>query len=63
MISESVSACRYYTTVDLGMSYTVSETVTLSAAIYNAFDETTEEAEFGMTREGRSLWLSTTARF
>ncbi len=29
----------------------------------NVLDQTVEEAEFGTTREGRSLWLGTTARF
>lgn len=52
-----------YATVDLGVSYDVSESVTLSAAIYNVLDETIEESEFGTTRAGRSLWLGTTARF
>ena len=52
-----------YTTVDLGLSYDVNDTVTLSAAVYNVLDRSIEEAEFGTVREGRSLWLGTTARF
>lgn len=52
-----------YATIDIGASFDVTETVTLSAAVYNAFDKDIEEAEFGTTREGRSVWVGATARF
>ena len=60
-----VVARRYgsYTTLDVGTSYDVTDSVTLNAAIYNVLDRSIEEAEFGTTREGRSFWIGTTARF
>ncbi|GHF69654.1 TonB-dependent receptor domain-containing protein [Seohaeicola zhoushanensis] len=52
-----------YTTVDIGLSYVLSDHATLNAAIYNLFDATVTEAESNTYQSGRSLWLGVTANF
>ncbi len=52
-----------YTTVDLGLSYRLSESATVNAAVYNALNKEIREAEFKTVAEGRRLWLGLTADF
>ncbi|WP_138465226.1 TonB-dependent receptor domain-containing protein [Poseidonocella sp. HB161398] len=60
-----VIAYKYdaYTTVDIGASYAVNETLTLNAAIYNLTDKEIASADNNTVAEGRSLWLGLTATF
>ena len=52
-----------YTTVDLGLSYRVTDTATVNAAVYNALNKEVREDEFKTVAEGRRLWLGLTADF
>ena len=52
-----------YTLVDAGLTYDATDSVTLSGAVYNIFDEEIAADEFGTVRAGRSLWVGAKARF
>lgn len=52
-----------YTTLDLGVSYEVSKTLSLRAAVYNLGDKKIGYNEFGFVEDGRRYWLGMTARF
>lgn len=52
-----------WTTVDLGGSYRITDTVTMNGAVYNLFDREVRASEFNTVEEGRRLWLGLTAAF
>ena len=52
-----------YATLDAGLSYALSETVTLNAAVYNVFDKEIEPTDYNTVVEGRRFWLGMTATF
>ncbi|WP_299843874.1 TonB-dependent receptor [uncultured Jannaschia sp.] len=52
-----------YTLLDAGLSYEVTDNVSLNGAIYDLLDEEIAADEFGTVRAGRSLWLGATTRF
>lgn len=59
----TVSEYDGYTTLDLGLSYAVSDSAVLNAAIYNATDAEITDAENGVAAQGRTLWLGLTSQF
>lgn len=52
-----------YTTLDLGVTYGVNQTVSMRAALYNLADKNIGYARYGFVEDGRRLWLGMTARF
>ncbi|SIT86762.1 TonB-dependent receptor domain-containing protein [Pontibaca methylaminivorans] len=52
-----------YTTVDIGMNYRLTESATVSAALYNVFNKDVQADEFNTVVEGRRLWLGLTSTF
>lgn len=52
-----------YATLDFGVQYAVNDSVTMGAAIYNAFDKKVEANDYNALMEGRRLWLSMKAEF
>lgn len=52
-----------YATVDMGLSYAITEAVTVKAAVYNLFDKEIEPTDYNTIVEGRRFWMSMTATF
>ncbi len=52
-----------YATMDAGLSYDVTEQLTLNAAIYNVFDKEIEPTDYNTVVEGRRLWIGMSATF
>ncbi|MXQ13081.1 TonB-dependent receptor domain-containing protein [Microvirga makkahensis] len=52
-----------YATMDVGLSYDLTEQLTLNAAIYNVFDKEVEPTDYNTVVEGRRLWVSMSATF
>jgi outer membrane receptor for ferrienterochelin and colicins len=52
-----------YTTVDIGANYALTDTVSVSAALYNLADAEITNADHGSAKAGRSLWVAITAEF
>ena len=63
--SGSAIAYKYdpYTTIDVGVSYEVSNATTLNAAIYNLADTTVTDSENNTYQSGRTIWLGVTTNF
>jgi outer membrane receptor for ferrienterochelin and colicins len=49
--------------MDVGLSYDVTEKLTLNAAVYNVFDKEIEPTDYNTVVEGRRLWLGMSATF
>ncbi|MCP1328503.1 TonB-dependent receptor, partial [Halomonas sp. 707D4] len=52
-----------YTFVDTGLGYALNDTTTVSAGIYNLFDEDVTYDEYGYVEDGRRLWLGLNVDF
>lgn len=52
-----------YTFVDTGLGYQVNDTTTVSAGIYNLFDESITYDEYGYVDDGRRVWLGLNVAF
>ncbi|MFI0472040.1 ligand-gated channel protein [Halomonas sp. HMF6819] len=52
-----------YTFVDTGLGYRLNDTATVSAGIYNLFDESITPEEYGYIEDGRRLWLGLNIEF
>lgn len=52
-----------YATMDVGLTYDLSEQLTLNAAVYNVFDKEIEPTDYNTVAEGRRLWVSMSATF
>lgn len=52
-----------YTFVDTGLGYKLNDTTTVSAGIYNLFDEGVSYEEYGYVDDGRRLWLGLNVEF
>ena len=61
----NVIAYKYdaYTTVDLGMSYQISDSTVLNAAVYNVTDTSISDTGSNTYQPGRTLWLGLTTSF
>ncbi|OSP47016.1 ligand-gated channel protein [Vibrio cholerae] len=46
-----------YTFIDTGVTYALTDTATLKAAVYNLFDQEVNYAEYGYVEDGRRYWL------
>ncbi|MBJ6907501.1 TonB-dependent receptor, partial [Vibrio cholerae] len=46
-----------YTVIDTGVTYALTDTATLKAAVYNLFDQEVNYAEYGYVEDGRRYWL------
>ncbi|OEF28120.1 ligand-gated channel protein [Vibrio rumoiensis] len=52
-----------YTFVDMGMSYQLTSSVSLNAAIYNLLDEEVTYDEYGYVEDGRRYWVGMNVGF
>lgn len=52
-----------YTTLDLGVTYGVNQTVSVRAAVYDLADKKIGYARYGFVEDGRRFWLGMTAKF
>ncbi|MFG6667152.1 ligand-gated channel protein [Halomonas sp. HNIBRBA4712] len=52
-----------YTFVDTGLGYALNDTTTVSAGIYNLFDEDVNYDDYGYMEDGRRLWLGLNVDF
>jgi len=52
-----------YTTLDLGATYSVNQSVSVRAALYNLADKHIGYARYGLVEDGRRVWLGMTAKF
>jgi len=62
-ISGSNIIAPAYTTVDIGGSYNVNDTVTLRAGVQNLLDKEMTYEEFGYVNDRARVWAGLTARF
>ncbi|NAW69189.1 ligand-gated channel protein [Vibrio sp. V27_P1S3P104] len=52
-----------YTFVDMGVSYSLTPTATVKAAVYNLFDKDVGYDEYGYVEDGRRYWLGLDVAF
>lgn len=55
--SSSKKMAPSYTFIDAGITYALTDTATLKAAVYNLFDQEVNYAEYGYVEDGRRYWL------
>ncbi|VFR52784.1 TonB-dependent receptor; Outer membrane receptor for ferrienterochelin and colicins [plant metagenome] len=61
--SSSTIVAPSYTFFDLGASYAMTERVTAYAGIYNLFDKTVTNDDYGYVEDGRRYWLGLGVKF
>ncbi|RUR37860.1 ligand-gated channel protein [Vreelandella populi] len=61
--SQGSTVAPSYTFVDTGLSYQINGNTTVSAGIYNLFDERITYEEYGYVDDGRRLWLGLNVSF
>jgi len=59
----STSYVPSYTMIDTGITYQLTDSVKVNAAVYNLFDRTIDEDSYGFTEDGRRYWLSMNVGF
>ncbi len=52
-----------YTMVDSGITYQLTDSVKVNAAVYNLFDRTIDEENYGFYEDGRRYWVSMNVDF
>ncbi|RUR33692.1 ligand-gated channel protein [Vreelandella nanhaiensis] len=61
--SQGSTVAPSYTFVDTGLGYQINGNTTVSAGIYNLFDERITYEEYGYVDDGRRLWLGLNVSF
>ncbi|MDN3553724.1 ligand-gated channel protein [Halomonas almeriensis] len=61
--SQGSTVAPSYTFVDTGIGYDMTEKATLNFGIYNLFDESITEEEYGYVEDGRRVWLGLSVDF
>jgi len=59
----SVTEYKDYTTLDIGLNYSVNDNLVLKAAIYNLGDAEINTTDHGTTQNGRTFWAGLTTQF
>ncbi|ENM3812027.1 ligand-gated channel protein [Vibrio paracholerae] len=55
--SSSKKMAPSYTFIDAGITYALTDTATIKAAVYNLFDQDVNYAEYDYVEDGRRYWL------